>query len=250
MSRLKKLEVEVFAAPGQQISQTDPDARSMATTGRGTGKVGYNVQIAVDAKHHMIVAHEVTNVGHDRTQLANMAKKAKSTIDTDQLTVVADRGYYSGDEIKACDEANITTFLPKPQTSGNRAKGQFDRSDFIYIAEDNEYRCPANERLIYRFTRVENGKTIHRYWSSACVRCSIKSQCTSGPYRRVSRWEHESVVEAAKERMDREPERMWVRRNTAEHPFATLKSWMGSTHFQNEDVRTRANRDESSCAGL
>ncbi|HJL52826.1 MAG TPA: IS1182 family transposase [Arenicellales bacterium] len=241
MSRLKKLEVEVFAAPGQQISQTDPDARSMATTGRGTGKVGYNVQIAVDAKHHMIVAHEVTNVGHDRTQLANMAKKAKSTIDTDQLTVVADRGYYSGDEIKACDEANITTFLPKPQTSGNRAKGQFDRSDFIYIAEDNEYRCPANERLIYRFTRVENGKTIHRYWSSACVRCSIKSQCTSGPYRRVSRWEHESVVEAAKERMDREPERMWVRRNTAEHPFATLKSWMGSTHFQMrtfEHVRT------------
>ena len=241
MSRLKKLEVEVFAAPGQQISQTDPDARSMATTGRGTGKVGYNVQIAVDAKHHMIVAHEVTNVGHDRTQLANIAKKAKSTIDTDQLTVVADRGYYSGDEIKACDEANITTFLPKPQTSGNRAKGQFDRSDFIYIAEDNEYRCPANERLIYRFTRVENGKTIHRYWSSACVRCSIKSQCTSGPYRRVSRWEHESVVEAAKERMDREPERMWVRRNTAEHPFATLKSWMGSTHFQMrtfEHVRT------------
>ena len=241
MSRLKKLEVEVLAAPGQQISQTDPDARSMATTGRGTGKVGYNVQIAVDAKHHMIVAHEVTNVGHDRTQLANMAKKAKSTIDTDQLTVVADRGYYSGDEIKACDEANITTFLPKPQTSGNRAKGQFDRSDFIYIAEDNEYRCPANERLIYRFTRVENGKTIHRYWSSACVRCSIKSQCTSGPYRRVSRWEHESVVEAAKERMDREPERMWVRRNTAEHPFATLKSWMGSTHFQMrtfEHVRT------------
>tara|TARA_B100001971_G_scaffold17176_1_gene13387 strand:+ start:162 stop:1595 length:1434 start_codon:yes stop_codon:yes gene_type:complete len=241
MSRLRKLEVEVLAAPGQQISQTDPDARSMATTGRGTGKVGYNVQIAVDAKHHMIVAHEVTNVGHDRTQLANMAKKAKSTIDTDQLTVVADRGYYSGDEIKACDEANITTFLPKPQTSGNRAKGQFDRSDFIYIAEDNEYRCPANERLIYRFTRVENGKTIHRYWSSACVRCSIKSQCTSGPYRRVSRWEHESVVEAAKERMDREPERMWVRRNTAEHPFATLKSWMGSTHFQMrtfEHVRT------------
>ncbi len=241
MSRLRKLEVEVLAAPGQQISQTDPDARSMATTGRGTGKVGYNVQIAVDAKHHMIVAHEVTNVGHDRTQLANIAKKAKSTIDTDQLTVVADRGYYSGDEIKACDEANITTFLPKPQTSGNRAKGQFDRSDFIYIAEDNEYRCPANERLIYRFTRVENGKTIHRYWSSACVRCSIKSQCTSGPYRRVSRWEHESVVEAAKERMDREPERMWVRRNTAEHPFATLKSWMGSTHFQMrtfEHVRT------------
>jgi len=232
MSRLKKLEVEVLAAPGQQISQTDPDARSMATTGRGTGKVGYNVQIAVDAKNHLIVAHEVTNIGHDRTQLADMAKKAKSTIGTDQLAVVADRGYYSGEEILACDEADITTFLPKPKTSGNRAKGQFDKSDFIYIAQDDEYRCPGNERLIYRFTRVENGKTIHRYWSSACVRCSIKSQCTSGTYRRVSRWEHESVLDAAKMRMDREPERMWVRRNTVEHPFGTIKSWMGWTHFQ------------------
>ena len=170
MARLKKLEVQMLAAPGQQISLTDPDARSMATSGRGTGMVGYNVQTAVDAKHHLIVAHEVINVGHDRTQLANMAQQAKQAIETDELTVVADRGYFKGEELLACDEAGITTYLPKPQTSGNLAKGLFGKRDFIYQPEDDEYACPAGERLIYRFTRDENGKMIRRYWSSACPR--------------------------------------------------------------------------------
>jgi len=231
MKRLKKLEVRMLRAPDQQISLTDPDARSMATSGRGTGMVGYNVQTAVDAKHHLIVAHEVTNVGHDRTQLARMAKLAKQTIGSDTLDVVADRGYFRGEELRACDEAQITTYLPKPQTSGNLAKGQFGKRDFIYKPGDDEYECPAGQRLIYRFTRQESGLTIQRYWSSACPRCAIKSQCTTGDYRRVSRWEHEAVVEAAERRLDREPERMRVRRSTAEHPFGTLKSWMGHTHF-------------------
>ena len=232
MARLKKLEVRMLEAPDQQLSLTDPDARSMATSGRGTGTVGYNVQIAVDAQHHLIVAHEVTNVGHDRTQLAKMAKQAKAAVGTDALTVVADRGYFKGEEIVACDEAGITTYLPRPQTSGNMAKGLFGKRDFIYIPEDDEYRCPADERLTYRFTRLESGQTIRRYWTSACFRCSIKSQCTTGQYRRVSRWEHEAAVDAVQTRLDREPERMRVRRETAEHPFGTIKSWMGSTHFQ------------------
>jgi DNA repair exonuclease SbcCD ATPase subunit len=114
LERLKKLEVQMLEAPDQQISLTDPDARSMATSGRGTGVVGYNVQTAVDAKHHLIVAHEVTNIGHDRTQLASMSRQAKEAIAADELTVVADRGYFRGEEIKACDEAAITTYLPKP----------------------------------------------------------------------------------------------------------------------------------------
>jgi transposase len=232
MARLKKLEVRMLEAPEQQISLTDPDARSMATSGRGTGIVGYNVQIAVDAKHHLVVAHEVTNVGHDRTQLAKMAKQAKAAVATDALTVVADRGYFKGEEIVACDEAGITTYLPRPQTSGNMAKGLFGKRDFIYIPEDDEYRCPADERLTYRFTRVENGQTIRRYWTSACFRCSIKAQCTTGQYRRVSRSEHEAAVDAVQTRLDREPERMRVRRETVEHPFGTIKSWMGATHFQ------------------
>jgi transposase len=231
MARLKKLEVQMLQTPDQQISMTDPDARSMATSGRGTGMVGYNVQTAVDAKHHLIVAHEVTNMGHDRTQLANMAKQAKDALETDVLCVVADRGYFKGEEILACDEAGITTYLPKPQTSGSLSRGLFSKRDFIFIPEDDEYRCPADERLIYRCSTVEKGQTIRRYWSSVCPSCPIKSKCTTGKYRRVSRWEHEAVVEAVQARLDREPERMRARRETVEHPFGTIKSWMGSTHF-------------------
>jgi transposase len=231
MARLKKLEARMLEAPGQQISLTDPDARSMATSGRGTGMVGYNVQTAVDTTHHLIVAHEVTNVGHDRAQLANMAQQAKAALATDELSVVADRGYFKGSEIMACDEAGIATYLPKPQTSGSLAKGLYGKRDFIYIPQDDEYQCPAGERLIYRCTSVDKGLMMRRYWRSNCDGCAIKSNCTSGKHRRVSRWEHETVVEAAQARLDREPERMRARRETVEHPFGTIKSWMGSTHF-------------------
>jgi hypothetical protein len=231
MARLKKLEAQMLEAPGQQISLTDPDARSMATSGRGTGVVGYNVQTAVDTKHHLIVAHEVTNEGHDRAQLTNMAQQAKAAIETDELSVVADRGYFKGSEIKACDEAGIVTYLPKPQTSGNLAKGRYSKRDFRYIPEDDAYQCPAGERLPYRRSTVEKGQTMRRYFSSACSRCTIKSNCTTAQYRRIDRWEHEAVVDAVQARLDREPERMRARRETVEHPFGTIKSWMGSSHF-------------------
>jgi hypothetical protein len=225
------LEVELEQSPDKQVSLTDPDARSMATSGRGSGMVGYNVQIAVDTEHHLIVAHEVTNVGHDRTQLFNMARQAKEALGADELEVAADRGYYRGEEILTCDEAGITTYLPKPQTTGNQAKGLFGKRDFIYNPEDDEYTCPAGERLIYQFTREESGKQIRRYWSSVCPHCAMKSQCTTGDYRRVSRWEHEVVMEAAQERPDREPQRMRARRETVEHPFGSIKSWTNSSHF-------------------
>jgi transposase len=231
MARLKKLEAQMLEAPGQQISLTDPDARSMATSGRGTGVVGYNVQTAVDTKHHLIVAHEVTNEGHDRAQLSNMAQQAKAAIETDELSVVADRGYFKGSEIKACDEAGIVTYLPKPQTSGNLAKGRYSKRDFRYIPEDDAYQCPAGERLPYRRSTVEKGQTMRRYFSSACSRCTIKSNCTTAQYRRIDRWEHEAVVDAVQARLDREPERMRARRETVEHPFGTIKSWMGSSRF-------------------
>jgi transposase len=231
MRRLKQIGQQMAKAPDGQISLTDPDARSMATSGRGTGIVGYNVQTAVDEKNHLIVAHEVTNVGHDRSQLSSMAKKARDAIGTEELTILADRGYFDGEEILECDQAGITALVPKPQTSNNKAQGLFDKRDFRYIPADDEYQCPAGQRAIWRFTTVENGMTLHKYWSSACPKCPMKAQCTTGQYRRIARWEHEQVLEAMQDRLDRTPEASRLRRQTVEHPFGTLKSWMGSTHF-------------------
>jgi len=229
--KLRHIEKQLQEAPDQQLSLTDPDARSMATSGRGTGIVGYNVQTAVDTKHHMIVAHEVTNIGHDRSQLGAMSKLARDAIGGEKLTVVADRGYFDGEEILQCAEAGIATLVPKPLTSNSRADGRFDKRDFIYVAERDEYRCPAGERAIWRMTTVENGRTMHRYWPSACPRCPIKSRCTPSDYRRIARWEHEQVLDDMQHRLDRIPQASRMRRQTAEHPFGTLKAWMGSTHF-------------------
>ena len=230
IERLNDIEVQLEATSDKQISLTDPDSRSMKS--RGAGIVGYNVQTAVDTEHHLIVAHEVTNIGNDRAQLMNMATQAKEAIATDELSVVADRGYYSGEEIKACDDDNINVYLPKCQTSSNQSKGLFGKRDFIYKPETDEYECPAGERAIYRFDGQEKGKVIRRYWSSACPHCSLKPQCTTGVNRRISRWEHEAVLDAVEARITQEPERMAARRNTVEHPFGTLKLWMGYTHFQ------------------
>ena len=141
-----------------------------------------------------------------------------------KLEVVADKGYYRGEEIKACDEANIITYVPKSNTSGNRARGQFGRDEFKYLPDNDEYECPAGERLIYRFTREEAGKQIRRYWSSACPRCPIKERCTTGDYRRVSRWEHEPVVEAAERRLEERRDAMAIRRAVVEHPYRTILS--------------------------
>ena len=237
IGRLKKLEVELLASPDQQISLTDPDARSMATSGRGSGVVGYNVQAAVDTKHHLIVTHEVTNVGHDRGQLSPMAEQAKEAIGADELEAVVDRGYFSGEQIKACDDAGITTYLPKPKTSNNRAKGLYDKQDFIYKSEEDEYECPAGARLINRMTTEQDGMKLCRYWSSVCGQCAIKAQCTTGKERRVSRWEHEEAIEALQTRLDKHPEVMRIRRQTVEHPFGTIKEWMGSQHFKTKTLK-------------
>jgi transposase len=237
MERLGKLEARMLATPDQQISLTDPDARSMATSGRGSGMVGYNVQAAVDIKHHLIVAHEVTNVGTDRAQLSAMAKQTKAALESDALDVVTDRGYYKGEEILACDEDGITVTLPKPLTSGNKAKGRFVKQDFRYLADEDVYLCPAGERLIYHYTNVEKGLTLHRYWTTTCRACAIKDLCTTGKERRITRWEHEHVLETVQRRLDEHPEKMRQRRETVEHPFGTIKYWMGYTHFQTRTLK-------------
>jgi transposase len=229
--RLNAINAEMMKSEDKQISLTDPDARSMATSGKDTGIVGYNVQIAVETQHHLIVAHEVTNVGTDRHQLANMARQARDEMAVATLEVVADRGYYDGEEIRACEEAAITVMLPKPLTSGAKAAGRFGKQDFVYVAADDVYRCPAGERLTYHYTNVEDGKTLRRYWTSTCKTCTLKARCTTGPERRISRWEHEAVLEKVQDRLDHDPNAMGVRRQTAEHPFGTMKCWMGATHF-------------------
>jgi len=228
---MKRLELRLKNEPDGQLSLTDRDARSMATSGRGSGIVGYNVQVAVDTKHHLIAAHDVINEGHDRSQLAPMAAAAREAMGKDKLSAVADRGYYSGLQIKSCGDGGVDAFVPKPTTSGAKAEGRFGKADFIYIARDDEYLCPAGQRAIYRFTREEHGLQTRRYWTSACPQCPMKAQCTPSDYRRISRWEHESVLEAAQRRLDRKPDAMTVRRRTVEHVFGTLKHWMGSTHF-------------------
>jgi transposase len=231
MRRMDKMKERLKNEPDEQLSLTDPDARSMMSQAKGTGLVGYNVQTAVDVKHHLIVAHEVTNVGSDRAQLSKMALAAREAMGKNRLRAYADRGYFSGLEIKACADAGIEPFVPKPMTSNAKAEKRFDKADFIYIARDDEYQCPAGERAVYRFTREENGLQIRRYWTSSCPSCPLKPRCTPSDYRRISRWEHEPVLEAMRRRLDRQPDAMTLRRRTVEHVFGTLKHWMGSTHF-------------------
>jgi transposase len=231
IDKLAVYEKQMLAAPDQQISLTDPDSRSMATSGRGSGVVGYNVQVAVDTEHHLIVTHEVTNSGSDRAQLANMAKQAKTVLNSETLEAVAGRGYFNSPEILECHEAGITVTLPKPLTSGAKSQGRFGKQDFSYLPNTDEYRCPAGQRLTYRYTNEEDGKMLRRYWTTACPNCSLKSKCTTGPQRRITRWEHEHLLEAVQQRLDANPQAMRQRRETVEHPFGTIKARMGATHF-------------------
>lgn len=242
MQSLKTMGRQVQAVPDKQVSLTDPDARSMATSGKGTGIVGYNVQMAVDAEHHLIVAHEVTNVGSDRTQRASMGRKAREATGCEEVTVVADRGYYNGDEVLACEGTGVLPCVPKTLTSGNAKRGLFIGQDFIYDAEKDRYTCPAGQHLTKGKARSDRRDTIDHYRNlTACPTCALKPRCTLDKVKRVKRWEHEGVLDKMQARLDRMPDAMTIRRQTVEHPFGTLKAWMGNTHFQTrtlEKVKT------------
>ncbi|GAB3468135.1 IS1182-like element ISPa22 family transposase [Massilia terrae] len=229
LGALKQIEARLEETGETQIFLSDPDSRSMMT--RGSGMVGYNVQTAVDAKHHLIVEHEVTNNGSDRDQLSGMAGKARTAIGTPTMTAIADRGYFKGEEILACREAGITALVPNTKTSNAKADGLFNKADFIYDRDKNEYRCPAGQSLIYRFTTIENGMTNRRYWSSNCKGCALKDRCTPSQNRRVTRWEHQDVLDEMQARLDENPDVMRIRRSSAEHPYGTIKARMGATHF-------------------
>ena len=231
MQHLREMEKAVAAAPDGQIWLTDADARAMTTSGRGTTVVGYNVQAAVDTTHHLIVAHEVTNATGDRAQRTSMGRQAQEATGRTALTVLADRGYYSGRQIVACEKAGMMPYVPKPYTSGTKAENRRGKQDFVYLPGEDIYRCPAGERLTWRFDSVENGMTLRSYWANNCGSCALKPDCTTGQQRRIKRWEHEGVLDAMQGRLDQVPQAMILRRQTVEHPFGTMKAWMGSTHF-------------------
>jgi BMFP domain-containing protein YqiC len=230
MEELKVHEAEVEAHPDNQVSLTDPDARSMMKAGGGS-QVGYNVQTAVDSKHHLIVAHEVTNATTDRSQLSSIAGQAKGALKAETLTVIADPGYYKGEEIVECQDNGIKALVPKVDTSGRKTKGRYSKADFRYDAEKNEYICPAGQRLTYRFDSIEHGKTLWVYMRYGCSSCPLQAKCTSSNAKRIKRWEKEHLLEAAAAELKKQPEAMRQRKRLVEHPYGTIKHWMGSTHF-------------------
>ena len=239
MVELREIEAAVEAHPDKQIFQTDPDSRSMAKAGGGT-TVGYNVQTAVDSEKHLIVAHEVTNATTDRSQLSSMVAQAKEAVSDEateasetqgELTVVADAGYYKGEEILECKKNSIQALVPKVDTLGKRGKGQFTRAEFIYDEKKNEYRCPAGERLTYKRSREEKGRKLLVYRTFKCPGCPLKAQCTTGKDRRIERWEHEQVLEDAADNLRKNAGAMRLRKQIVEHPYGTIKHRMGATHF-------------------
>ena len=240
MDELKARQAEVEAHPDKQVSLTDPDARSMAKAGGGS-VVGYNVQTAVDSETHLIVAHEVTNATTDRDQLSAIAGQAKEAMERTQLTVTADAGYYKGEEIVECQSNGINALVPKPDTSESKARGRYGKSDFHYDPKHDVYRCPAGEELTYRFDSQEKGKTLRVYMTYQCRTCPLRDKCTTGNARRIKRWEHEHRLEAAAAELKNHPEAMRLRKQIAEHPYGTIKHWMGQTHFlmkRLENVKT------------
>jgi len=230
--RYRAIEERMDATGETQVSLSDPDAKSMATTARMPRVVGYNVQTAVEAKHHLIVAHEVTTFGYDRDALSKMAKAARNEMETDDLEAIADKGYYKSEEILDCETAGVIPTISKPLTSGASAKGRFDRADFAYNIEKDVYICPAGEHLTYRYTSELDNKMMRSYATSFCSGCVIKDKCTPSKERRIRRWEHEDVLERMQQRIDDDPSKLALRSMTVEHPFGTIKSWMGNTHFK------------------
>ena len=238
MRFLKEMAAQVEAAPDHQVSLTDPDARSMNSSGRGTGIVGYNLQAAVDTEHHLIVAHEVVNEGNDRAQLAPMSRQAQAAIAAPEITVLADRGYMNGEQVLECEGTGVLPCVPRTDTSGKAQRGLFTKADFVYDTDHDRYTCPAGEHLTRSRTRSDHHGDIDHYRNlSACHRSAMRPRCTTEQVKRVKRWKHEAVIDAMQRRLDQLPNAMGIRRRTVEHVFGTLKSWMGSTHFLTKTLR-------------
>ena len=217
-------------AEQKQISVTDPDTRKMPTAHGMI--VGYNAQVAVDAKHKLIAADDVTNEGTDSQQLANVALAAKANLGLQQTEVVADAGYYNASEVSRCVGQGVTPYIPKADTSANTKLGLFGKSQFKYDAVKNEYVCPAGGALTYRFSTYELGRELQYYRATGCQACALKRRCTRNQANRtITREANEHLMEAMAERMRQQPAKFKLRKTLAEHPFGTIKRWFGYAHF-------------------
>jgi transposase len=227
----EQLKSDLEQSGESQVSLTDPQSRSMRV-GHGV-EVSYNVQIVVDHKHKLVLEHEVVNEVTDQGQLSTMAKKAKETLGVETLEVVADRGYYNGEEVKACEQSGIMAYVPKPNNSSNLKRGLFTKEDFIYEPDKDCYRCRAGKELSYRFNSVEQGRAVRCYEIFGCNRCELKSKCSINKRgrRRITRWVDEAILEAMARRVAEHPEKVELRKCLAEHPFGTIKRAMNQGYF-------------------
>lgn len=227
-----QLQAQMEESGESQVSLTDPDARSMwLGHSRGTD-VAYNVQITVDAKHKLIVDHEVTNGCNDSNQLSAMAIRAKEVLGVESLEVVADKGYYSGTEIKDCVDEDIVPFIPETDSSSNSRAGLYGKKDFRYDAENDCYWCPAGKALPYSYQTTSNGQEVRVYIAKGCSKCALKHKCHRDKYsRRVKRWVHEEVLEEMAQRVRAEPDKVKERKSLVEHPFGTMKRAMDQGYF-------------------
>jgi transposase len=225
--KYKQIDQQMTKSGENQLSQTDPDSRLMKVK---DGKdVCYNVQIAVDNKHKLIVEQEVTNVCDDHNELAKMACGAKEVLGVQQVEVVADKGYYGSSEVKKCEEAGITVYMARRKAG--RQGGVYSKDEFTYKSDEDVYVCPAGEKLAYRGKGIEKGRGIKYYVASTCSDCALKKQCTTSAFRRIKRLEDEEVLERMAVRVRGHPEKLRLRSGLVEHPFGTMKRWMNQGYF-------------------
>jgi len=230
-AQYEQLKTDLEQSGQRQVSLTDPQSRSMRV-GHGV-EVSYNVQIVVDHKHKLVVEHEVVNEVTDQGQLSTMAGKAKEMLGVETLEVVADRGYYNGEEVKACEQVGMTVYVPKPNNSSNLKRGLFTKEDFVYDPQKDCYRCPAGKELSYRSEMVEQGRPVRCYEIFGCKSCELKSKCSINKRgrRRITRWVDEAILEAMARRVAEHPEKVELRKCLAEHPFGTIKRVMNQGYF-------------------
>lgn len=229
--RYEQMLTQLEQSGRSQVSHTDADARLMKKSTSKDSIVGYNIQSAVDAGHHLIVDIEATTQGNDQGQLNATAQRAKTELGTDTLTVIADGGYYATNDLKAAEAQGIRVHVPAPADSMDKA-GLLARERFRHDKERDEYECPTGERLHRHADSVQRAVFYEVYYNTAaCARCALRAQCTTGRYRKIKRATGHEIMERIQARMKAEPQVYARRKGLVEHPFGTIKFWWGHSAF-------------------